>query len=99
MLTFRFGFCLEVFVDAGFCFGLLQLMCKMLPLLGRDVAERVFLDKFCEICASESNVSNVVREACPPSLCDFCAVVSPKSFEKSLVSLGTKFLEPSNYCC
>lgn len=71
---------------------LLQLMCKMLPLLGHDVAERVFLDKFCEICSSQNPL---IREACPPSLCDFCAVVSQKSFEELLVRIFS--LQPSAF--
>jgi len=58
------------------------LMSKMVPLLGKDVTERVFLDRFTELC---SNQMFEVRKACASNFGNFCAVVGKQSYEKVLL--------------
>lgn len=57
------------------------LMAKVVPLLGRDVTERVFLDRFVELCAA---MKFYVRKICASHVGDFCAIISRPLFEKVL---------------
>ncbi|XP_052816224.1 serine/threonine-protein phosphatase 4 regulatory subunit 1-like isoform X2 [Mya arenaria] len=58
------------------------LMSKMAPLLGKDMTERVFLDRFCEMCCDPLFH---VRKVCAANFGDFCSVVSQHSTEKKLL--------------
>jgi len=48
--------CVEIMLYCGkyrnitCCMWVFQLMSKMAPLLGREMTERVFLERFCEMC-------------------------------------------------
>ncbi|XP_049819805.1 serine/threonine-protein phosphatase 4 regulatory subunit 1-like isoform X3 [Aethina tumida] len=59
-----------------------ELMCKLAPLLGRDVTERVFLKRFTELCANEQFI---VRKVCCLHIGDICSVVGKDSFENILL--------------
>ncbi|XP_052229357.1 serine/threonine-protein phosphatase 4 regulatory subunit 1-like isoform X1 [Dreissena polymorpha] len=58
------------------------LMSKMAPLLGKEMTERVFLDRFCEMC---TDPLFHVRKVCAANFGDFCSVVSQESTEKKLL--------------
>lgn len=60
----------------------IALMCKLVSLVGRDVTERVFLDRFLELCADQMFY---VRRVCAAHFGDFCAVVGKQSYEKLLL--------------
>ncbi|KRT85871.1 HEAT domain-containing protein [Oryctes borbonicus] len=62
--------------------GAVTLMSKMASLLGRDVTERVFLDRFSQLC---KNNTFYVRKACASHFGDFCSVVGKDAYEKILL--------------
>ncbi|CAH0547331.1 unnamed protein product [Brassicogethes aeneus] len=62
--------------------GSVTLMCKLAPLLGRDVTERVFLKRFAELCIHQQFL---VRKVCSSHIGDFCAVVGKDAIEKILL--------------
>lgn len=59
-------------------------MSKMASLLGRDVTERVFLDRFSQLC---KNNTFYVRKACASHIGDFCSVIGKDAYEKILVGI------------
>ncbi|XP_045192061.2 serine/threonine-protein phosphatase 4 regulatory subunit 1-like isoform X1 [Mercenaria mercenaria] len=58
------------------------LMSKMAPLLGKEMTDRVFLNRFCEMC---TDPLFHVRKVCAANFGDFCAVVSQTSAEQKLL--------------
>lgn len=58
-------------------------MTKMVPMLGAEITERVFLPRFSELC---SDKLFYVRRVCAAHFGEFCAVVGQEAFEKILVS-------------
>ncbi|XP_046588262.1 serine/threonine-protein phosphatase 4 regulatory subunit 1 isoform X1 [Neodiprion lecontei] len=62
--------------------GAIALMCKMAPLVGRELTERLFLDRFAKLCSDDIFY---VRKVCAANLADFCAAVSKESIETILL--------------
>lgn len=62
----------------------LQLMSKMVPLLGREITERLFLKRFAELCSSPMFY---IRKICASSFGEYCAVVGRQAYETVLVSI------------
>ncbi|XP_018325374.1 serine/threonine-protein phosphatase 4 regulatory subunit 1 isoform X3 [Agrilus planipennis] len=62
--------------------GAVTLMSKMTTYLGREITERVFLDRFTQLC---SNSMFCVRKVCASHFGDFCAVVSQTAFNNKLL--------------
>ncbi|XP_060601846.1 LOW QUALITY PROTEIN: serine/threonine-protein phosphatase 4 regulatory subunit 1-like [Ruditapes philippinarum] len=58
------------------------LMSKMAPLLGKEMTDRVFLNRFCEMC---TDPLFHVRKVCAANFGDFCSVVSQTSAEQKLL--------------
>ncbi|KAL4234722.1 Serine/threonine-protein phosphatase 4 regulatory subunit 1 [Mactra antiquata] len=58
------------------------LMSKMAPLLGKEMTERVFLERFSEMC---TDPLFHVRKVCAANFGDFCSVVSQASTEQKLL--------------
>lgn len=63
----------------------LQLMIKMVPLLGPEITERVYLSRFAQLC---SNKLFYVRKVCAVHFGEFCTVVGREAFEQVLVSVN-----------
>ncbi|KAG7166228.1 Serine/threonine-protein phosphatase 4 regulatory subunit 1-like, partial [Homarus americanus] len=61
----------------------LQLMSKMAPLIGREMTERLFLERFTRLC---SDALFQVRKVCASNFGDFCSVVGTHPTEDILVS-------------
>ncbi|XP_045105779.1 LOW QUALITY PROTEIN: serine/threonine-protein phosphatase 4 regulatory subunit 1-like [Portunus trituberculatus] len=59
------------------------LMSKMAPLIGRDMTERLFLQRFTALC---SDALFQVRKVCASNFGDFCSVVGSRPTEEILVS-------------
>lgn len=59
-------------------------MSKLAPLLGKDATERLFLNRFSELCSYDRFS---VRKMCAASIGEFCAVVGSEAYEKILVSI------------
>ncbi|GLV33903.1 Protein phosphatase 2A at 29B [Carabus blaptoides fortunei] len=62
--------------------GAVALMGKMVPLLGRETTERLFLQRFSELCA---NNMFYIRKICASSFGEFCAVVGRGAYENVLL--------------
>ncbi|XP_055955388.1 serine/threonine-protein phosphatase 4 regulatory subunit 1-like isoform X3 [Patella vulgata] len=58
------------------------LMSKMAPLLGKDITERLFLPRYCEMCTDP--VFNV-RKVCATNFGELCSVVGSDNSEKFLL--------------
>lgn len=58
-------------------------MSRLAPLLGTEITERVFLQRFAELC---SNKVFYVRKVCASHYGDFCAIIGREAFEQILVS-------------
>ncbi|XP_063441439.1 serine/threonine-protein phosphatase 4 regulatory subunit 1-like isoform X4 [Mytilus trossulus] len=58
------------------------LMSKMSQLLGRDMTERLFLSRFCEMC---TDPLFHVRKVCAANFGDFCTVVGQDNTERELL--------------
>lgn len=63
-------------------------MAKMVPIMGREATEKLFLKRFAELC---SNPMFTIRKICASSFGEFCAVVGPEAYETVLVSLTFYF--------
>ena len=61
----------------------IQLLSKMAPMIGREMSERLFLDRFAKLC---TDPVFHVRKVCAANFGDFCGVVGPEATEKILVS-------------
>ncbi|XP_071517128.1 serine/threonine-protein phosphatase 4 regulatory subunit 1-like isoform X2 [Panulirus ornatus] len=59
------------------------LMSKMAPLIGREMTERLFLERFTRLC---SDALFQVRKVCASNFGDFCSVVGTQPTEEILVS-------------
>ncbi|ROT73728.1 hypothetical protein C7M84_007832 [Penaeus vannamei] len=59
------------------------LMSKMAPLIGREMTERLFLERFTRLC---SDALFQVRKVCASNFGDFCSVVGTQPTEEVLVS-------------
>ena len=55
----------------------------MAPMIGREMSERLFLDRFAKLC---TDPVFHVRKVCAANFGDFCGVVGPEATEKILVS-------------
>ncbi|XP_012254171.2 serine/threonine-protein phosphatase 4 regulatory subunit 1-like isoform X2 [Athalia rosae] len=62
--------------------GAVTLMCKMAPLIGRELTERLFLGRFVDLCVDETFY---VRKVCAANFADFCAAASRTSVENILL--------------
>lgn len=58
-------------------------MSHMVPLLGRDTTERVFLERYVELCESKDFV---IRKSSALNIGNFCNVVGKNTFDNKLVS-------------
>ncbi|XP_060074530.1 serine/threonine-protein phosphatase 4 regulatory subunit 1-like isoform X2 [Ylistrum balloti] len=58
------------------------LMSKMAPLLGKEMTERVFLPRYCEMC---TDPLFHVRKVCAANFGDFCTVVGQGNTEQQLL--------------
>ena len=61
----------------------------MAPMIGREMSERLFLERFAALCVDPLFH---VRKVCAANFGDFSGVVGPESTEKILVSLFYDFL-------
>lgn len=59
-------------------------MSRLAHFLGRDVTERVFLQRFLQLCSSSMFY---IRKMCAASFGDFCAVVGTEAYEYNLVGI------------
>ncbi|XP_064122974.1 LOW QUALITY PROTEIN: serine/threonine-protein phosphatase 4 regulatory subunit 1-like [Macrobrachium nipponense] len=59
------------------------LMAKMAPLIGKEMTERLFLERFTRLC---SDALFQVRKVCASNFGDFCSVVGSQPTEEVLVS-------------
>lgn len=64
-------------------------MNRMVPLLGRDITERVFLDRFIELCKNETFC---VRKICALNIGNFCVVSGKSTFDTVLVRKRAPFV-------
>ncbi|XP_015606879.1 serine/threonine-protein phosphatase 4 regulatory subunit 1 isoform X2 [Cephus cinctus] len=60
----------------------IALMSKMVPLVGREITEKLFLDRFVTLC---SDNAFFVRKVCASNIGEFCAVVSEEVVENVLL--------------
>jgi len=58
------------------------LLSKMAPMIGREMSERLFLDRFAKLC---TDPVFHVRKVCAANFGDFCGVVGPEATEKILL--------------
>ena len=65
------------------CVLFLQLLSKMAPLIGKEMSEQVFLDRFADLC---QDPLFHVRKVCAANFGDFSTVVGAESTENVLVS-------------
>lgn len=65
-------------------------MSKLAPFLGREVTERVFLQRFSQLC---SNHMFHVRKVCASRFGDFCAVIGKDAYEHILVSVVINYFK------
>nr|XP_036856959.1 serine/threonine-protein phosphatase 4 regulatory subunit 1 isoform X5 [Manis javanica] len=79
------------------------IMCKMAPMVGKDITERLILPRFCEMCCDCRMFH--VRKVCAANFGDICSVVGQQATEEMLVrqaafqSLGpfiSTFANPSS---
>ncbi|KAB1258420.1 Serine/threonine-protein phosphatase 4 regulatory subunit 1 [Camelus dromedarius] len=79
------------------------IMCRMAPMVGKDITERLILPRFCEMCCDCRMFH--VRKVCAANFGDICSVVGQQATEEMLVrqaafqSLGpfiSTFANPSS---
>uniref|UniRef100_A0A9J7XSL6 Serine/threonine-protein phosphatase 4 regulatory subunit 1 n=1 Tax=Cyprinus carpio carpio TaxID=630221 RepID=A0A9J7XSL6_CYPCA len=61
----------------------MAIICKVAPMVGRDVTERLFLPRFCEMCC-DSRMFHV-RKVCAANFGDMCGVVGGEATEELLL--------------
>lgn len=61
-----------------------QLMTKVSPYIGDELTEKLFLDRFLELCTSESFF---VRRVCASIMGEFCTIMSDETVHNKLVSI------------
>ncbi|XP_062057345.1 serine/threonine-protein phosphatase 4 regulatory subunit 1 isoform X4 [Lepus europaeus] len=59
------------------------IMCKMAPMVGRDITERLILPRFCEMCCDCRMFH--VRKVCAANFGDICSVVGQQATEEMLL--------------
>ncbi|XP_016394821.1 serine/threonine-protein phosphatase 4 regulatory subunit 1-like [Sinocyclocheilus rhinocerous] len=59
------------------------IICKMAPMVGKDVTERLFLPRFCEMCCDCRMFH--VRKVCAANFGDICSVVGGEATEELLL--------------
>ncbi|OCT74606.1 hypothetical protein XELAEV_18033591mg [Xenopus laevis] len=59
------------------------IMCKMAPMVGKDITERLILPRFCEMCCDCRMFH--VRKVCAANFGDICSVVGQEATEKMLL--------------
>lgn len=62
------------------------IMCKMAPMVGKDITERLILPRFCEMCCDCRMFH--VRKVCAANFGDICSVVGQQATEEMLVSIA-----------
>ncbi|XP_031341308.1 serine/threonine-protein phosphatase 4 regulatory subunit 1-like isoform X1 [Photinus pyralis] len=62
--------------------GSITLMSRLVPFLGREVTERVFLQRFSQLCMSNMFC---VRKVCASHFGDFCAVIGKEAYDNVLL--------------
>ncbi|XP_036856958.2 serine/threonine-protein phosphatase 4 regulatory subunit 1 isoform X4 [Manis javanica] len=60
-----------------------QIMCKMAPMVGKDITERLILPRFCEMCCDCRMFH--VRKVCAANFGDICSVVGQQATEEMLL--------------
>ncbi|XP_067291244.1 serine/threonine-protein phosphatase 4 regulatory subunit 1 isoform X2 [Pseudorasbora parva] len=61
----------------------MAIICKMAPMVGKDVTERLFLPRFCEMCCDCRMFH--VRKVCAANFGDICSVVGGDATEELLL--------------
>lgn len=61
-------------------------MGKMVSWLGKDVTERVFLDRFTQLC---TDTLVLIRKTCALHVSVFASVISKEAFKRALVRVST----------
>ncbi|KAM6953821.1 serine/threonine-protein phosphatase 4 regulatory subunit 1 [Aplochiton taeniatus] len=61
----------------------MAIICKMAPMVGRDITERLFLPRFCEMCCDCRMFH--VRKVCAANFGDMCTVVGGEATEELLL--------------
>ncbi|XP_011144837.1 serine/threonine-protein phosphatase 4 regulatory subunit 1 isoform X2 [Harpegnathos saltator] len=69
------------YLSADFLSTSVSLMCKLAPLIGKELTERVFLDRYIDMC-EDDDMS--VRRICATHFGEMCAVVSRKALFRKL---------------
>lgn len=59
-------------------------MCKLAPFIGKDLTEKIFLDKYIALCEDEVFYT---RKICTSHFGEFCAAVRRKTLFRKLVGL------------
>ncbi|XP_075389326.1 serine/threonine-protein phosphatase 4 regulatory subunit 1 isoform X2 [Tenrec ecaudatus] len=59
------------------------IMCKMAPMVGKDITERLILSRFCEMCCDCRMFH--VRKVCAANFGDICSVVGQQATEEMLL--------------
>ncbi|XP_041103705.1 serine/threonine-protein phosphatase 4 regulatory subunit 1-like isoform X2 [Polyodon spathula] len=61
----------------------MAIICKMAPMVGKDITERLFLPRFCEMCCDCRMFH--VRKVCAANFGDVCTVVGQEATEELLL--------------
>uniref|UniRef100_A0A8B9JCT7 Serine/threonine-protein phosphatase 4 regulatory subunit 1 n=1 Tax=Astyanax mexicanus TaxID=7994 RepID=A0A8B9JCT7_ASTMX len=61
----------------------MAIICKMAPMVGKDITERLFLPRFCEMCCDCRMFH--VRKVCAANFGDICSVVGSEATEELLL--------------
>ncbi|XP_069047720.1 serine/threonine-protein phosphatase 4 regulatory subunit 1 isoform X2 [Lepisosteus oculatus] len=61
----------------------MAIICKMAPMVGKDITERLFLPRFCEMCCDCRMFH--VRKVCAANFGDICSVVGREATEELLL--------------
>lgn len=61
----------------------MAIICKMAPMVGKDITERLFLPRFCEMCCDCRMFH--VRKVCAANFGDMCSVVGGEATEELLL--------------
>ncbi|KAJ8277561.1 hypothetical protein GJAV_G00076640 [Gymnothorax javanicus] len=61
----------------------MAIICKMAPMVGKDITERLFLPRFCEMCCDCRMFH--VRKVCAANFGDICGVVGGEATEELLL--------------
>ncbi|KAK1173717.1 hypothetical protein AOXY_G3899 [Acipenser oxyrinchus oxyrinchus] len=61
----------------------MAIICKMAPMVGKDITERLFLPRFCEMCCDCRMFH--VRKVCAANFGDICTVVGQEATEELLL--------------